>query len=77
MTLGAAFHLTEHAQKRMYERRIPAEDVLAALHKRGRIHFDGVTEHFDPRTQLVVKVNYAERTIITIYRRRRSTGSET
>lgn len=66
-----ACYLTEHAQARMEERRISADEVLAAMHKRGRLHRDGVTEHYDPRTQLVVKVNYAERAIITLYRRRR------
>ena len=54
----------------MQERGISVEEVLAALHKRGRVHLDGVAEHYDPRSHVVVKVSPSENAILTIYRRR-------
>jgi hypothetical protein len=53
----------------MVQRGICFDEVAAALHKRGRITADGIVEHHDPRTRVTVKVEPAQRLIITIYRR--------
>jgi len=64
-----AYRLTDHALKRMAQRRIAPEEVLAALHKRGTRDANGIVEHFDPRTGVTVKVAPLANRIITIYRR--------
>jgi hypothetical protein len=66
-----AYQLTYHAAQRITQRRISPEEVLNAMHKRGRIQIDGTVSHYDPMSGVVVVTNAEKRAIITIYRARR------
>ena len=66
-----AYRLTTHAINRMQQRHIAPEEAIAALSKRGRIQRDGMVQHYDPRSRVVVVANAEKHTIITIYRRKR------
>lgn len=65
-----AYRLTSHAMDRMQQRKIAPEEAIAALTKRGRIQRDGIVQHYDPRSRVVVVANMDKHTIITIYRRK-------